>query len=363
VPEQIEMIQTLIKKGHAYEANGSVYFSVESDPDYGKLSGRRVEEMEAGKRVAIREEKRHPQDFALWVKAPENHVLQWPSPWGRGYPGWHIECSAMSSKYLGQTFDLHGGGIDNIFPHNEAEIAQSECAHDAPFANTWMLTGSLLVDGVKMSKSLGNFRTVKDALKSYKAEALRFFILSGKYNSPADYSDAALQAASKGWDRLQNGQRRVQDAIKQGDLHLSEDSTPAMSANLIETLDQYRMRFVSAMNDDFNTPLALGALQDMTTDVNRWLDKGIATQDVLEQVANIYKELAGDVLGVVRDQAAASDSGSAEREAALIEMMIQMRAEARKAKDFTRADEIRKRLTDIGITLEDGPKGTSWKVG
>jgi cysteinyl-tRNA synthetase len=363
VPEQIEMIQTLIKKGHAYEANGSVYFSVESDPDYGKLSGRRVEEMEAGKRVAVREEKRHPQDFALWVKAPENHVLQWPSPWGRGYPGWHIECSAMSSKYLGQTFDLHGGGIDNIFPHNEAEIAQSECAHDAPFANTWMLTGSLLVDGVKMSKSLGNFRTVKDALKSYKAEALRFFILSGKYNSPADYSDAALQAASKGWDRLQNGQRRVQDAIKQGDLHLSEDSTPAMSANLIETLDQYRMRFVSAMNDDFNTPLALGALQDMTTDVNRWLDKGIATQDVLEQVANIYKELAGDVLGVVRDQAAASDSGSAEREAALIEMMIQMRAEARKAKDFTRADEIRKRLTDIGITLEDGPKGTSWKVG
>jgi cysteinyl-tRNA synthetase len=364
VPEQIEMIQTLIAKGHAYEANGSVYFSVESDPDYGKLSGRRVEEMEAGKRVAVREEKRHPQDFALWVKAPENHVLQWPSPWGRGYPGWHIECSAMSSKYLGQTFDLHGGGIDNIFPHNEAEIAQSECAHDAPFANVWMLTGSLLVDGVKMSKSLGNFRTIKDALGSYKAEALRFFILSGKYNSPADYSDGALQAASKGWDRLSNGRRRAQDALKQGDLHLSEESTPAMTANLIETLDQYRMRFVSAMNDDFNTPLALGALQDMTTDVNRWLDKGIATSEVLEQVANIYKELAGDVLGVLRDQAASStDAGSAEREAALVEMMIQMRADARKAKDFARADEIRKRLSDIGVTLEDGPKGTSWKIG
>ncbi len=226
-----------------------------------------------------------------------------------------------------------------------------------------MLTGSLLVDGVKMSKSLGNFRTVKDALKSYKAEALRFFILSGKYNSPADYSDGALQAASKGWDRLNNGQRRVQDALKQGDLQLSEDSTPAMTANLIETLDQYRMRFVSAMNDDFNTPLALGALQDMTTDVNRWLDKGIAAPEVLEQIANIYKELAGDVLGVVRDQAATSDAGSAEREAALIEMMIQMRADARKAKDFARADEIRKRLTEIGVTLEDGPKGTSWKVG
>jgi cysteinyl-tRNA synthetase len=364
VPEQIEMIQTLIEKGHAYEANGSVYFSVESDPDYGKLSGRRVEEMEAGKRVAIRDEKRHPQDFALWVKAPEAHVLQWSSPWGRGYPGWHIECSAMSNKYLGQTFDIHGGGVDNIFPHNEAEIAQSECAHDAPFANYWMLTGSLLVDGVKMSKSLGNFRTVKDALKAYRPEALRFFILSGKYNSPADYSDTALQAASKGWERLSNALRRAQDELKHaGEPALSEDSTPQMTANLIETLDQVRMRFVSAMNDDVNTPLALAALQDMTTDVNRWLDKGIATREVLEQVIEIYHDLGGDVLGVVRDQAASSgDSGSAEREAALIEMMIGMRADARKAKDFARADEIRQRLTDIGVTLEDGPKGTSWRV-
>ncbi len=363
VPEQIEMIQTLIEKGHAYEANGSVYFSVESDPDYGKLSGRRVEELEAGKRVAVRDEKRHPQDFVLWVKAPEAHVLQWSSPWGRGYPGWHIECSAMSKKYLGETFDIHGGGVDNIFPHNEAEIAQSECAHDATFANYWMLGGTLLLDGIKMSKSLGNVRTIKDALKTYKPEALRFFILSGKYNNPADYSDDALQAASKGWDRLSNGLRRVSDELKRGDPTLSEDSTPEMSANLIETLDQYRMRFVSAMNDDINTPLALGALQDMTTDMNRWLDKGIATRDVLEQVDNIYHELGGDVLGVLRDPATGGNSnGSAEREAALVEMMIGLRNDARKAKDFARADEIRKRLTDIGVTLEDGPKGTSWRV-
>ncbi len=315
VPEQIEMIQTLIEKGHAYEANGSVYFSVESDPDYGKLSGRRVEEMEAGKRVAVRDEKHHPQDFVLWVKAPEAHVLQWSSPWGRGYPGWHIECSAMSKKYLGETFDIHGGGVDNIFPHNEAEIAQSECAHDTTFANYWMLGGTLLLDGIKMSKSLGNVRTIKDALKTYKPEALRFFILSGKYNSPADYSDDALQAASKGWERLSNGLRRVTDELKHaGDLTLSEESTPAMTENLIETLDQYRMRFVSAMNDDLNTPLALGALQDMTTDLNRWLDKGIATREVLEQVDNIYHELGGDVLGVLRDQAAGSaNDGSAER--------------------------------------------------
>ena len=203
IPEQIEMIQTLIEKGYAYEVNGSVYFSVESFPEYGKLSGRRIEEMEAGKRVAVRDEKRHPMDFALWIKAPPNHVLQWPSPWGRGYPGWHIECSAMSTKYLGQPFDIHGGGIDNIFPHNEAEIAQSECAHGVTFANYWVLTGSLLVNGVKMSKSLGNFVTIKEALKTYRPEALRYFILTGKYSNPADYSAESLAAASKGVERLE----------------------------------------------------------------------------------------------------------------------------------------------------------------
>jgi cysteinyl-tRNA synthetase len=357
------MIQTLIEKGHAYEANGSVYFSVESDPGYGKLSGRRIEEMEAGKRVAVRDEKRHPQDFALWVKAPENHVLQWSSPWGRGYPGWHIECSAMSNKYLGATFDIHGGGVDNIFPHNEAEIAQSECAHDAPFANYWMLTGTLLIDSVKMSKSLGNFRTIKDVLQVYQAEALRFFILSGKYNNPADYSDEALQAASKGWERMSKCSRRVQDVLRRdGEPTLSEESTPQMTANLVETLDQYRMRFVSAMNDDFNTPLALGALQDMTTDVNRWLDTGIATREVLEHVHNIYTELGGDVLGVMRDRPSGDREGSADRQAALVELLIQMRAEARKSKDFARADEIRKRLADVGVALEDGPKGTSYRI-
>ncbi|MCS6774847.1 MAG: cysteine--tRNA ligase [Anaerolineae bacterium] len=361
IPEQIEMIQTLIEKGHAYVVNGSVYFSVESFPEYGKLSGRRIEEMEAGKRVAVRDEKRHPMDFALWIKAPENHILQWPSPWGRGYPGWHIECSAMSTKYLGHTFDIHGGGVDNIFPHNECEIAQSECAHGVPFANYWMLTGSLLVNGVKMSKSLGNFVTIKDALQHYRPEALRFFILSGKYNSPADYSDEALQAASKGWERMNNTLRRLQKAYQHPEsLQLSPISTPEMTAHLIETLDQYRLRFVSAMNDDFNTPLALGALQEMTTDVNRWLDKGIATSEVLEQAMNIYREFGGTVLGIIREGTA--ESGSAEREAALIELLIELRAEARKAKDFARADAIRDRLAALGVILEDSPRGTTWRL-
>lgn len=358
IPEQIEMIQTLIEKGHAYVVNGSVYFSVESDPDYGKLSGRRIEEMEAGKRVAVREEKRHPMDFALWVKAPENHILQWPSPWGRGYPGWHIECSAMSTKYLGKTFDIHGGGIDNIFPHNEAEIAQSECAHGAPFANYWMLTGSLLVNGVKMSKSLGNFVTIKDALKTYRPEALRYFILSGKYSSPADYSAEALDAASKGVERIYTAVRRVRDALK----HAPENGDEATRGQLMDMLDQTRMLFTSAMNDDFNSPLALSALFDMSKEINNAISSGIATKRVLEQADAIYRELAGDVLGVVREDVESRDAASAEREAALIEMMIEMRNEARKAKDYARADAIRDRLAKLGIVLEDGPKGTSWRI-
>ncbi|BCX04780.1 MAG: cysteine--tRNA ligase [Candidatus Roseilinea sp.] len=358
IPEQIEMIQTLIEKGHAYVVNGSVYFSVESDPDYGKLSGRRIEEMEAGKRVAVREEKRHPMDFALWVKAPEHHILQWSSPWGRGYPGWHIECSAMSTKYLGKTFDIHGGGIDNIFPHNEAEIAQSECAHGAPFANYWMLTGSLLVNGVKMSKSLGNFVTIKDALKTYRPEALRYFILSGKYSSPADYSAEALDAASKGVERIHTTVRRVHDALK----HAPEDGDEATRGQLMDMLDQTRMLFTSAMNDDFNSPLALSALFDMSKEINNAISSGIATKRVLEQADAIYRELAGDVLGIVREGAESRDAANAEREAALIEMMIELRNEARKAKDYARADAIRDRLAKLGIVLEDGPKGTSWRI-
>jgi cysteinyl-tRNA synthetase len=358
VPEQIEMIQELIAREHAYEVDGSVYYSVESFKEYGKLSGRHVEEMEAGRRVAVRDEKRHPMDFALWIKAPSNHVLQWPSPWGRGYPGWHIECSAMSNKYLGTTFDIHGGGVDNIFPHNECEIAQSEGAHEQPFANYWMLTGTLLVDGVKMSKSLGNFITIKDALKQYRPEALRLFILSGLYRSPADYSASALDAATKGAERINTAARRVRVELKQA---ISGDE--ATNGRLIDLLDQYRMRFTSAMNDDFNAPLALSALFDMSKDMNGAIDEGTASNPVVEQADAIYRELGGDVLGVVPTETrTAASSGNAEREAGLIQMLIDMRLEARKAKDFTRADAVRNQLAGMGIILEDGPKGTIYRI-
>ena len=214
IPEQIEMIQTLIDKGHAYEVEGSVYFDVASWKDYGKLSNRRVEEQEAGTRRLAGEGKRNPEDFALWKRAEPEHILRWNSPWGRGYPGWHIECSAMARKYLGPTFDIHGGGIDNIFPHNECEIAQSEAANDAPFANYWLLVGSLTVDGQKMSKSLGNFITIKDALKKYRPEVIRTFIFQSHYSNPIDYSDDALQGAQKGWERLMSAVRLTRDKLR-----------------------------------------------------------------------------------------------------------------------------------------------------
>ncbi len=360
IPEQIAMIETLISKGNAYVENGSVYFSVESFKEYGKLSGRRVEENEAGKRVAVRDEKRHPQDFALWIKAPEAHILKWNSPWGIGYPGWHIECSAMAAKYLGQTFDIHGGGVDNIFPHNEGEIAQSEAAHGVQFANYWMLGGTLLVDGVKMGKSLGNFTTVKDALKKYTPEALRFFILSGLYRSPADYSSEALDAASKGYERLNTAVRRLRDELK----NRTTDEVTSGDTRVQEKIDQTRMLFTTAMNDDFNAPLALGALFDFAKEINSAITEGYASTASLQAADATFKELGGDVLGVIRPDAvsAGGAGGDAEREAKLVEMLIDMRLTARKERDFARADAIRTKLTEMGITLEDGPKGTSWRV-
>jgi cysteinyl-tRNA synthetase len=248
--------------------------------------------------------------------------------------------------------------VDNIFPHNECEIAQSEAANDTTFANYWMLTGTLLVDGVKMSKSLGNFVSIKDALKQYRPEALRMFILSGLYRSPADYSAAALDAATKGAERINTAFRRVRDELK-----YAKEDDPATTGRLIDLLDQYRMRFTSAMNDDFNAPLALSALFDMGKDLNAAIDEGSASKPVLEQAEAIYRELGGDVLGVLQTEARAVGSTDAERESKLIQMLIDMRLEARKAKDYSRADAIRSRLAEVGVILEDGPKGTSYRIG
>jgi cysteinyl-tRNA synthetase len=355
VPEQIEIIKTLIGKGHAYEANGSVYFDVSSFDGYGKLSGRKVEELEEGTREQVRSEKRHPEDFALWKKAAPEHILRWPSPWGWGFPGWHIECSAMSTKYLGETFDLHGGGVDNIFPHNECEIAQSEAASGKSFANYWLLTGSLTVEGVKMSKSLGNFITIKDILKKYRPEAVRFFILSGHYRGPIDFSDEALEAASKGWERLTGPALAVGQRLRSPGLPGGTDSG-------VETaIAEARAAFIAAMDDDFNSAAALAGLFEFNKIVNTLLNAETpATRGALEAIDAFYRDL-NNVLAIFPDSSVASDT-NAEREAGLIQFLIELRAEARQRKDYAAGDAIRKRLAELGVTLEDGKEGTRWKI-
>ena len=377
IPEQIEMIKTLLDKGHAYEVNGSVYFDVRSYPAYGKLSGRQVEEQAEGARVAVRDEKRSPEDFALWKRADPEHILRWPSPWGWGYPGWHIECSAMSTKYLGSTFDMHGGGIDNIFPHNECEIAQAEAATGQDYARYWLLGGSLTVDGVKMSKSLGNFVTIKDALKRYKPEALRFFILSGHYRNPIDFSDAALEAASKGWERLVAPALAIRERLRgasdgaatsgaatggaatSGGAPVRPDAEAAPGQPAL--VDEIKRRCLEALDDDFNAPVAIATLFDLSRSANTLLNSETPpARSVLEAIDGLYREIGGQVLGIIPEQASAGVS--AEREAGLIRLLISLRAEAREHKDFALADTIRHRARELGVILEDSKDGTTWKI-
>ncbi len=360
VPEQIEMIETLLDRGHAYVANGNVYFDVLSDADYGKLSNRRVDEQHDESRELVAGEKRHPADFALWRKAEPEHILRWNSPWGVGFPGWHIECSAMAKKYLGANFDIHGGGIDNIYPHNENEIAQSESANDVGFANFWMLTGSLNVldpdEGipVKMSKSLGNYITIKDALEAYRPQELRYFILTSHYSNPVVYSDEALASAKSGWERLMNALRLLRQQM---------NSAPESDAGagFLERLVAARAEFNSVMDDDFNSPRGIAVLQDLTRDVNTLLNSetevGVSTLAAIEET---YTALAGDVLGLA--PAESVEGGDGQREGALIEMLIEMRARARADRDYARSDQIRDQLAALGINLEDRADGTVWKL-
>jgi len=352
IPEQIELVRTLIEKGYAYEVNGTVYFDVSKDKEYGKLSGRNVEELISGHRIDPNSDKKNPADFALWKKADPEHIMQWNSPWGKGYPGWHAECSVMSTKYLGQPFDIHGGGLENTFPHHECEIAQSECAHDRTFANYWLHNNMITVDGTKMGKSLGNFILVKDAVKKHKPLAVRFFVLSSHYRSPVDFSDNALDAAEKGLDKIHQTLLRLMDfkAMKDGQDTAFE-----------KAIQNFIARFKAEMDDDFNTPKAIAALFDFIREVNSWLDQAKQTAtDTLQAAIKAIEETAGDVLGLLPADLKTLRAVDDEKLNGVIQILIDMRNEARKEKNFALADGIRNRLKEAGIELKDTPQGTTW---
>ena len=360
ITEQISLIEKLIERGFAYESNGSVYFDVRKVDGYGNLSGRKIDELEAGARLEVNPEKRFPGDFSLWIKAAPNHLMDWPSPWSEGYPGWHIECSAMSMKYLGETFDIHGGGIDNIFPHHECEIAQSIAATGKPFARYWMHNNMISMNAEKMSKSLGNVLNVKDLLKKYSAYVIRHFILNTHYRGTAEFSDDAMHATIQGNQRLQTAFANIAKALENGDTHQKDN--PPVPAN---DAAHFRNRGEAAMNDDFNTAQAIAVLFDASKTMNQYLqDNTKYSQEALQDFYDLFSDFGHQVLGILppKPQVAKGESIS-EVASGLIEFNIALRNQMRQEKNWKAADQIRDQLKTLGVTLVDHPDGTTkWEV-
>jgi cysteinyl-tRNA synthetase len=354
--EQLEIVEKLIEKGFAYVVNGSVYFDVSKFSEYGKLSGRSFEDMEAGARVEVNREKRHPADFALWKKAEPGHIMQWPSPWGKGYPGWHIECSAMSMKYLGQSFDIHGGGLDNQFPHHECEIAQSECSTGKPFVKYWIHNNMVTVNGQKMGKSLGNLSTLKDALKKYDPLVVRFFILQSHYRSTLDFSDEALLGAKAGLEKLLNTVRNLREEQAKGTL-----SGEGVTEAAID-LESYKQRFLSAMDDDFNSPQAIAVLFDLVRETNALLNlETKASASSLGKILNFVSTYGVEVLGILPSGAAPLVAADQKLESDLLQLLVDLRKEVRSQKLWSLSDKIRDGLKKLGVTIEDRKDGTVWR--
>ena len=351
IPEMIALVSTLVERGHAYEVAGDVYFAVESFGEYGKLSGRSLDEMMAGARIEVDGRKRHPMDFALWKSSKEGEPF-WDSPWGRGRPGWHIECSAMSTKYLGQPFDIHGGGQDLVFPHNENEIAQSECAAEPPFARYWIHNGFVQLAREKMSKSTGNILSIREVLERFDPVALRLYMLTTHYRNPIEFSEEALAEA-------QRGVARIYETVSRVDRGLAPSPGGAVEPG---PMDDFRRE----MDDDFNTPRALAVVFEEMRAVNRLLDRGESAE--LDARRNGLRAMT-EALGLLqapperfledRRRAGLSRLALSEEE---LRQLIEERNQARRARDWPQADGIRDTLKEKGIVLKDGPSGTTWEL-
>lgn len=342
--EIIQMVKGLIDKGYAYESQGSVYFSVNKVKVYGKLSGQSLDQMEAGARVESGEDKRDPMDFALW-KAAKLGEISWDSPWGKGRPGWHIECSAMCLKHIGKTVDIHGGGTELVFPHHENEILQSEAYNDAPFVRYWMHNGLLTIDQEKMSKSLKNFFLIKDILKKYSPEVVRFYVLNASYRQPLDYTEISLAETGKALERLQT----TYDAL----VAAGKSATGADDAK--ELCDKSWRQFEERMDDDISTREAIAVVYDLSREVNRLLGERKLSKKGIDNLVEIFNR-SNNLLDVIHTERRAEPAGDAN-----IDRLVKAREDARKRKDFAEADRLRKELGEMGIEVQDTKDGAVWK--
>lgn len=372
IKEMVSMVEKLVEKGYAYVSNGDVYFSVEKFKDYGKLSKQDMKQIKAGARIKPGEKKRKPEDFALW-KAAKIGEPKWNSPWGAGRPGWHIECSVMSAKYLGMPFDIHGGGQDLIFPHHENEIAQAESAYGKRFVNYWLHSGLLKVSGEKMSKSLGNIINIRDALKQWDAEVLRFFFASVHYRSPADFNERALKNAENSLKRIKVMKENL-EAMAGKDENFDESELNMKEKNYLKAIEEFKNNFEKAMDDDFNTPKAIETIFDFVKDTNiLFMKKENPSPPLCRYALNTFLKIA-NVLTLLQEEEKKVDVEALKKIASgygveeqgsweeMLERLLEIRRNARKEKNYALADEIRAKLKEIGIEIEDRGEETIWRI-